>query len=221
MLVSEVVQKSVVPVSLSTLLVDINPENYPDNLQYLPVVEDEAFKGFLSLADLPLDQELNELVGQCDLEQVNESISPNQHIFEVMVLFQKSALSVLPVLDEEKRYEGIVQLDRILNILAGSYAFQSEGAILVLSVAAIDYSLAEISRLVESNQAKILAVMVEADSFTHDKLLVHMRINQPDLSRVVATLERFSYHVVEVHHTTEVTSLDQERLDQLMKYLGI
>jgi len=52
-------------------------------------------------------------------------------------------------------------------------------------------------------------------------LLVHLKINIPDLTRVVATLERFDYQVIEVHHKSEVTSLDQERLDQLMKYLGI
>ena len=221
MLVSEVIQKSVAPVSMSTLLVDIVPENYPDNLLYLPVVEEENFKGFLSLTDLALDQELNETVGECDLEVVEQSASSGQHLFEVLRLFQKAALPVLPVLDAKSNYEGILQLDQVLNSLADSYAFETEGGILVISIEAIQYSLSDIARLIESNQGKILSVIVEADPFTHDKLLVHLKIDQTDLTRTVATLERFEYNIVEVHHKSETTSLDQERLDQLMKYLGI
>jgi hypothetical protein len=74
---------------------------------------------------------------------------------------------------------------------------------------------------VESNQAKILFVLVESDPLQPIDLLVHIKVNQLDLSRVVATLERFDYKVVEVHHKSESTSVDLERLDQLMKYLGI
>jgi hypothetical protein len=66
-----------------------------------------------------------------------------------------------------------------------------------------------------------LAVVAEADPLAQERLIVHLKINQKDLSRIVATLERFDYQVVEVHHKSESTSLDQERLDLLMKYLGI
>ena len=221
MLVSEVVQKSVVPVSPSTLLTDVLIENYPENILYLPVVEENHFLGFLSLVDLELERELNDTVGQCSLDTTEVFASPGQHLFEVLVLFQKAALPVLPVLNEDSEFQGIISLDQLLHTLASSHAFQADGAVLVLSVEAIQYSLSEISRLVESNQGKILMVLVESDPFTHEKLLVHLKINLPDLSRVVATLERYEYQVVELHHKTELISLDQERLDQLMKYLGI
>jgi DNA-binding MarR family transcriptional regulator len=100
-------------------------------------------------------------------------------------------------------------------------AFQSEGGILVIAVSVNDYSLSEISRLVESNQAKILSVIVESDPYSPQRLFVHLKINEKDLSRIVATLERFEYQVIEVHQTTNTISLDKERLDMLMKYLGI
>lgn len=221
MLVSEVVQKSVIPISPSTLLTDVLIENYPENILYLPVVEGDHFVGFLSLIDLELERELNETVGQCSLDTTELFASPGQHLFEVLVLFQKAALPVLPVLGEHSAFQGIISLDQLLHTLAGSHAFQAEGAVLVLSVETIQYSLSEISRLVESNQGKILTVLVESDPFTHERILVHLKINLTDLSRVVATLERFDYQVVELHHKSEMTSLDQERLDQLMKYLGI
>jgi acetoin utilization protein AcuB len=221
MLVSDVIQRTLEPVSPETLLVDIFPERLPENLHFLPVVEGESFIGFLPLTDLEIDLDLHEKVKECDLETTNQSVSPNQHIFEVLVVFQKAALPVLPVLSEASRYEGIIQLDNVLTAIAESYAFQTEGGILVLSVKAIDYSLSEISRLVEANQGKVLAAIVEADPFTHEKMLVHLKINLPDLSRVISTFERYEYHILEVHHKSEVISLDQDRLAQLLKYLGI
>lgn len=221
MLVSEVVQRSIVPLKPETLLVDVFPENYPENLTHLPVVDKEDFIGFLPTADLELELEIHERVGECDLERVTESISPGQHIFEVLVNFRKADLPVLPVFSDGKKYEGIIQLENVINAIADSYSFQSEGGILVLSVPAIQYSLSEITRLIESNEAKVFAVVVEADPFTHEKLIVHLKINKTDLSRIISTLERFEYHILDAHHQSETTSLDEERLAQLLKYLGI
>lgn len=221
MLVSDVIQRSVEVLSPGTLLTDVFPEKYPDNLQYLPVVDNELFVGFLPVADIELDLELHEKVGECDLELVQQAVQINQHIFDVLVVFQKAALPVLPVVTDSSKYEGIIQLENVLNAIADTFSFQSEGGILVLSIKAIDYSLSEISRLVESNQGKVLAMLVEADPFTHEKLIVHLKINQTDLSRVISTLERYEYQILEAHHKSEATSLDQERLDQLLKYLGI
>lgn len=221
MLVSEAIQKSVVPVSPDTRLNDILIESYPENIFYLPVVNKDEFIGFLSLLDLELEKSLFETVQECSLETTDQRALFDQHLFEVLVLFQKANLSVLPVVDENSHYQGIISLDQVLQVFAGSFAFQSDGGVLVISIESIHYSLSEISRLIESNQAKILGVLVESDPFTHERLLIHLKINQTDLSRIVATLERFDYKVLEVHHKTEMTSLDKERLDQLMKYLGI
>jgi acetoin utilization protein AcuB len=67
----------------------------------------------------------------------------------------------------------------------------------------------------------VLSVLVESDPILNQNFLVHLKINQPDLSRVVATLERFEYNVLEVHQSIEASSIDKERFDQLMRYLGI
>jgi hypothetical protein len=221
MLVSEVIQNSIHPLGLETELDEVFSEDYPEGLLYVPVLDQHRFLGFLSLEDLESDKEINEKVGQCSLETTDLKVNKTQHIFEVLPLFRKAGIPVLPVLDDEQLYEGVVRLDSVLSLIADSFSFQSEGGILVLSVAAHSYSLSEISRLAESNEAKILSVLIETDPFTHLNLLVHLKFNIPDLSRVVATLERFDYNVVEVHHKSELTSIDQERLDQLMKYLGI
>jgi CBS domain-containing protein len=221
MLVSEVVKKNPPPLSPADSLVDLYWEDFADGLSHLPVVDNNVFVGFLPLADLEMEKESNQTVGQCELEVVEKPVFVHQHLFEIMASFGKTDLPILPVSGDDGFYEGYILQNQVSEILANSFAFQTEGGVVVLSVMANDYSLTEISRLVESNQSKILAVVVEADPFTHQKLFIHLKINEKDLSRIVATLERFEYQVVEVHHKSETTSIDKERLDLLMKYLGI
>ena len=221
MLVSELVQKTVQPLSTESQLFDIHAENYPDSMDYIPVVDAGKFIGLFPLKELETEREVHTTIGQCHLERILESVSENQHLFEVLVVFQKSGFNLLPVLGEDSEYEGFLVLENVISVLSETYSFQADGGILVLSVANHDYSLSEISRLIESNQAKILNVLVASDPFSHQNLFIHIKINQIDLSRIVATLERFEYNVVEIHHISESNSLDKERLDMLMKYLGI
>jgi hypothetical protein len=135
--------------------------------------------------------------------------------------FEKTGLPVLPVLDAEMKFCGILDINRVARLFSSSYSFQTDGGTLVLSIPAIQYSLSELARLIEANQGKILSVILEADPVLNQNYLVHLKINQPDLSRIVATLERFEYNVLEVHQALEASSIDKDRFDQLMRYLRI
>lgn len=221
MLVSQVVIKGLAPLGPETLLSDVFPENYPDGITYAPVVQEDSFIGFLSLTDLEEELESHQKVGDCFLEPVAHSLREDQHIFEALPFFEKTGLPVLPVLDAEMRFCGILDINRVARLFSSSYSFQTDGGTLVLSIPAIQYSLSELARLIEANQGKILSVILEADPVLNQNYLVHLKINQPDLSRIVATLERFEYNVLEVHQALEASSIDKDRFDQLMRYLRI
>jgi len=91
-----------------------------------------------------------------------------------------------------------------------------------LSMDLIDYSLAEICRYVEENNAKVISSIMIEDPMDKGKIKITLKINQLDLSRIVATLERFSYRVIgRYQETNTANSGEQERLDLLLKYLDI
>lgn len=219
--VSEAIQKNIPSLSPKDTLENLFLEDFPVEHLYIPVVEDSIFKGFFDLTQLELNKDLYKIVAECDLEIPEISIKEHQHLFEILPKFQRAALPILPVFAEDGVYEGVLTLNHAVNLLAEAFAFQYEGGVLVLEVKSQDYSLSEISRLIESNQAKVLAAVLETSPYSHELFRVHLKISEKDLNRIVATLERFGYHVSEVHHQAKTTSLDKERLDQLMKYLGI
>ena len=53
------------------------------------------------------------------------------------------------------------------------------------------------------------------------KIKLTLKINQLDLSRIVATLERFGYRVIGRYQEAPHDDDSKERLDMLMKYLNI
>ena len=71
MLVSEIIQKAIIPLSPDSVLENVFKEDYPDSMGYIPVVENGLFIGFLSVENLDLEKEMNKIVGQCGLEKVN------------------------------------------------------------------------------------------------------------------------------------------------------
>ena len=221
MLVSQYIQKGIPLLHPESELAEVFPEDFPEGISMAPVLKDGELLGFLDLADLEFEKETHRLVGECSIEPVQVKLKESQHLLESLPQFQKTGLSILPVVNSEGGFEGLLPFQSIARVMSESYAFQNDGGILVLSVPAIQFSLAEISRLIESNQAKVLSCILESDPAIGQNYLVHLKINQPDLSRIVATLERFEYHVLEVHQAMEASSIDKDRFDQLMRYLGI
>ena len=101
------------------------------------------------------------------------------------------------------------------------FATQPIGAVFVLEIKAIDYSLTEISRLVESNEAKIMSMFTESDAFDPNLLIVTIKVNTIDLTRILATFERFEFKILAKFHDYQTQKFESSRIDLLLKYLEI
>ena len=83
-----------------------------------------------------------------------------------------------------------------------------------------DYSLTEISRLVESEDLKILSISVDADA-ARRTLQLTLKLNKTNIKHIVATFERFNYKVLSTFMEEEQTDSLKDRYDILMKYLNL
>ncbi len=150
-----------------------------------------------------------------------------QHIYESLGLISKHQSSGVPleiigIVDEEKNFVGVVTAANIYSTFSVLLGSQEPGAVLVVSVKNRDYSLAEISRLVESDNAKIISSYFSGNTYlNNDSASLTLKINRENITSIVATLERFGY-IVEASYAHEpIESIEQERYDMLMKYLSI
>ena len=95
----------------------------------------------------------------------------------------------------------------------------TENSFVVIEISLVDYTLTDIARIIESNNARIMNVFVlpVADGNT---LIISIKLSLLDVSPVLMSLERFNYKVL--HYEMKegvVTETHKERLDELLYYL--
>ncbi len=187
-------------------------------VSHLPVVFDGKLLGYVSSGSLA-DRKAGEKIETLIAPLVDLKLVKTQHLFEVIALMAESGYSCLAVCDENQTYIGSVSVNEIINFLAGSSLAQP-GAIIILKMNPHDYSLAELSRIIEYNDCKILNVFVHADPQSASHILVTLKLNKQTVSTVIQTLERYQYQIFSVHQL-EITDANLDnRYNWLLKYLN-
>ncbi len=187
----------------------------------LPLIHEDEYQGLIS-QDILLDadEDLPLLALQPEFEDA--FVGVNQHLFEILKIVQQYDLQAVVVLDEKQIFVGTVSVQELLNQFSKSLGSQEIGAVIEIAVENRSYSLSEISRLIESNNVKIISSYYTSGTGQEDsKDVLTLKLNQQDISRVIATLERFEYDIVGAYNFEEITSPDKERYDMLMKYLSL
>ena len=189
-------------------------------IKHLPIVNHREFLGLISDADIYDLNNPDEPVGNHNLSLQKPFVNEDQHIYEVIELLSRLELTLVPVLNDEKQYLGVITQEELTRKFANLSALQQPGAIIELEMQTHDYSLSEISQIVESNNARILSSYVAAAEDVN-KLRVTLKINLTDLTSVMATFNRYNYTVVSSHMNDEdLDEFYQERFDVFLKYLN-
>jgi len=188
---------------------------------YLPVINNNEFQGLLSEEMIFETNDLDKDVAEFEYYGNKCFVYDHQHFFDVIKLSNDFGVELVAVLNEDNDYLGVITLSDTLSALAQTSAIQGQGAILVLSLNQVDYSLAQISRLVEENNAKILSSFITTDLLDPTKIKLTLKINKEDLSAIVATLERFNFKIIAKFEDPFVITNEKQRIDILLKYLNI
>lgn len=188
---------------------------------HMPVIEDNKLLGFISEEIILETNDIDRKVGDFDLIGQNCYVQLHSHFYDILKVAADNRLQLVAVLNEDQTYCGVITVQDTLTSFAQTAAVQLPGGILVLSMSLVDYSLSEISRLIEENHAKILSSIVKEDPLDPGKIRLTLKINEVDLSRIVATLERFSYKVIGRYQESKVMGPEKDRIDMLLRYLDI
>ncbi len=187
----------------------------------LPVVNNGEFLGLVS-EDLILDQEVAvSLIKELELECSHCKVDQSTHFYDIIKLASGNDIELVGVVNSKNEFVGVITMKDTISALSQTLAVQSVGAVLIISLKSIDYSLSEISRLVESEGYKILSSSIKNDASKNDMLKLTIKVNSEDVARLIATLERFDYKIIAQLGDRENPNKDQERLDILFKYLDI
>jgi len=186
----------------------------------LPLIDNGKFLGSISEEELLNHGNPDALLKDLTHKLQEVFVFQHQHIYEVIANISQFKLSVIAVLDKNKNFIGIIDLPMIMSKIANLTAMKDPGGILQLELNINDYSLAEISNIVESNGAKILSSYI----YTHDdskKMDVTIKVNISDLSAIIQTFERYNYQVAAFFHKSTMEDDIKKRYDAFVHYLNI
>ena len=190
-------------------------------VSHIPVVNETKFLGLVS-DKLIYDLNLLDLPIETQLDKLNTShVHREQHIFEVAILMYKLKLSVLPVLDTDHYYLGAITLYDLARRFAKLFSLEEIGGVIVLEMNVNNYSLAEISQIVESNNIKILSCFLDRKHGTNN-LDVILKLDNDELSPLIQAFIRYDYNVKAVYlDQSELNDLYKDRFDLFMKFMNI
>jgi CBS domain-containing protein len=190
-------------------------------ISHLPIVNNQDFLGLISDTDIYDMNQPEEPIGNHELTLLKPFVTTDQHLFEVIGLASRLKLSVVPVLDSNNHYKGVITTNDLIRHIAGTSSLDQPGGIIVLEMIERDYSLSQIAQIIESNNVKVLSMYITSPAES-TKLEVTIKVNSTDLLSIIRTFERYNYDVKTWVTTND--SIDRfysERFDLLMKYLNM
>jgi CBS domain-containing protein len=163
-----------------------------------------------------LNDPLRDLVTPLRRPYVHE----DAHLFEVMKTAVEFGVKVVPVLSVDEKYMGLITAESCMKAFAAMQSVMEEGGIITLSVPVKDFLLSEIARIVESNNATILAYYSQLDPATA-VVEVTLKLNTTELSAIISAFERYEYDVKGVYNDETYNENVRDNYDALMKYLDV
>lgn len=187
----------------------------------LPIVDQGRYLGMVTEDDILEATDLSLTVAEIRLGGwESAAIYEDKHIYEAIRLMSMLKLEVLAVLDSNDQFQGIITIRDVLSFLEKLFSIQEPGGVMVVEIPKNGYVLSEIGRIVESTDAKILSLYL-SNKPDDTGFIATLKLNVEDLSRVVASFERFDYRVIKTFHRSPQLVDYQKNLDALLNYLDI
>ncbi|HNP32012.1 MAG TPA: CBS domain-containing protein [Flavobacterium sp.] len=138
---------------------------------------------------------------------------------DVLEIFARNNANIVPILDENNIYIGYYDITDIIKFLNETPFLKETGGIIVVEKPAADYSMSQITQIVESNNSKLLGVFVsEANS---EKVQVTVKTTLGGINEIIQSFRRYNYEIVSEHQEDDYLNTLKERSEYLDKYLNM
>jgi len=189
------------------------------SFSHIAVTENDEFLGVLSANDLACF-EPDKKIEAFRFQLETFFVTPQTLWLDVLEKFTRNEANVLPVLDESShRVVGYYDINDIVNFFISTPFFTEPGGILVVSKGIKDYSLSEISQIVEGNNGKLLGAFITDNE--NDMVQITLKLSSGNLNEVIQTFRRYSYNIVFGNNDDQFLEDLKARSAYLDKYLNV
>ncbi|WP_438977373.1 CBS domain-containing protein [Polaribacter sp.] len=190
-------------------------DNYP--ITHFPVIENDKLLGSFAEDDIHTTNENDhELVEHAHL--LNSFFADEKAtVLELLKIFADNDTNIIPVLNKNKDYIGYYDLRDVLDVFSTSPFMIEESETLIVEKLENDYSMSEISQIIESNSAKLLGCYISEKK--NDFVQITLKIVSSDIHEIMHTFRRYEYKIISMHDNDIYLEDLKNRSEYLQKYL--
>lgn len=188
------------------------------NFSHFPVLENDTFIGSIASDDVEtFDTDKKAIDYKYTLERFFARKS--MLWLDVLEVFAKNHTNTVPVIDENNTYIGYYEMEDIMKFFQETPFLKEQGGIIIVQKGLLDYSMGQITQIIESNNGKILGCFIsEADL---ENVQITVKIGVGPMNEIIQTFRRYNYEIISEHQEDAYINSLKERSDYLDKYLNI
>ncbi|RCS26595.1 CBS domain-containing protein [Polaribacter sp. WD7] len=190
-------------------------KNYP--ITHFPVVENNRLLGNFAEEDIQtIEEKENTLVIYGDLLH-SFFADEKATVLELLKIFADNDTNIIPILNDVKEYMGYLDLRDVLDVFSTSPFMIDEGETLIVEKLINDYSMSQVTQIVESNNGKLLGLYISEK--THETVQITLKIISEEINEIMHTFRRYDYKIISIHENDIYLEDLKNRSEYLQKYL--
>jgi predicted transcriptional regulator len=188
------------------------------SFSHFPVVEEDVYIGCI------IKDDLETFDGDKKVADYRFTLEPffartTMIWLDVLEVFAKNHTNLVPVLDENNAYVGYYEIEDIIKFFHETPFLKEQGGVLVVQKGVLEYSMSQITQIVESNNGKILGLFVSEANL--ESVQITIKISLGAMNDIIQTFRRYNYEIISEHQEDNYINSLKERSDYLDKYLNI
>lgn len=188
-------------------------------ITHIPIIKDNKLIGCFSEDDIRTIENSEVTLSEYSHLLQHFYADEKTSLLELISLFAEHDSNLIPVLNKEQNYIGYYELSDILDAFADCPFLHRDNDTLVVEKSKTDFSMSQVSQIVESNDAKLLGLYVSEE--TMDLVKITLKISTEKMNEIIQTFRRYDYNIITQHIEDEYLEELKERADYFKKYLEI
>jgi CBS domain containing-hemolysin-like protein len=212
------IDKTLQPLDISNSISEVKSIFNASKFNHLPVFKKGVFKGSINTDDLI---DLNPDAPLSEFKYLVEVFYTEAHKTNLDLIheFANHQTNLLPILDQDKNYLGIMKLEDVLDLFGESPFVANEGEVMILRKEREKFAFSEVAQLIETLNAKLSGMYVSY--LSKDVVEITVKVEHQGLNGILQTFRRYDYQIVSEHPEDLFAKDLKEHSNYLNKYLDI
>ena len=190
-------------------------KNFP--ITHFPVVENDKLLGSFAEDDARTIENKEDVLDSYSYLFSSFFAEEKTTVLELIKIFADNNATIIPVLNADKNYIGYYELTDVIEIFSASPFMHEESETLIVEKLENDYSMSEVTQIVETNGGKILGIYIseKQDGFVQ----VTLKVISNEIKEIMHTFRRYNYEIISTHENDIYLEDLKNRSEYLQKYL--